>query len=58
MTGLGLNFEFVVNTVLITQSFVIAEQGLHRTFCTSTLVRKLVGHGRLGGDTAGTGDPN
>lgn len=42
--------------------FVIAEQGVHRAkafsaFHTAKVARKLGVPGRLGGDTAGTGDP-
>lgn len=42
---------------------VIAEQGLHRgkafsASCTSSPVRGLGVHNELGGDTAGTADPN
>lgn len=63
VAGMGLYFGFVQSTGLLIQNvFVVAEQVLHRVeafsaFHTDTLVRSLGMHGRLGGDTAGTGDP-
>lgn len=57
-----LCFEFVLKTVDNIDSFVIAEQHLHsnKAFSappTTLPARGLWVHKKLGGETAGTGDP-
>jgi len=58
-----LYFGFVLKTVLIIQRYFIAEQCLHRAkvFSASHTIppmNRLLVHKKLGGDTAGTADPN
>ena len=61
---MGLQFGFMLKTVLITQGcFSYAEQSLHRVKAFSAShptppARRLGVHKELGGDTAGTADPN
>ena len=63
VASMGLCFGFVLETVLIIQVFVTAEQRLHRVkaFAAShptPPASRLGVHKKLGGDTAGTADPN
>lgn len=63
MSDVGVCFGLVLNTGWITRDvFVIAEQGYtdkaFSAFHTTTLVGGLRVFVRLGGDTAGTGEPS
>ena len=64
VASMGLCFGFVLETGLIIQGcLVIAEQCLHRVKAFSAShptppASRLGVHKKLGGDTAGTADPN
>ena len=64
VADMGLCFGFVLKTVLITRDVSVpAEQCLHRAKAFAAPhptqpARRLGGHKKLGGDTAGTADPN
>lgn len=60
VASMGLCLRFLLNTMLMIYrwGFFVVVPKVFSAFPTGTLVRRLGVHGRLGGDVAGTGDPN
>lgn len=56
LAGMRLCFGFMLNTTLM--CLLLLRTQAFSAFCTATLGRYLGAHGKLGGDTAGTGNSN